>query len=83
MADVIITFIDEEKNRSHDLVVPDEMTADEFISALRQAYRLEGRSLESQRFMRMEEPIGLLKGTCPLSELGMRNGSIVYSGKKG
>ena len=83
MANVVITFIDEEKNCSHDLVVPDEISADEFVEAMYQAYQLYGRTMDSQRFMRMEYPIGLLKGARSLKELGMRNGAVVYSGKRG
>jgi len=83
MANVVITFVDEEKNCSHDLVVPDEISADEFIDAMHKAYKIYGRTADSQRFMRMEYPIGLLKGERSLRDLGMRNGAVVYSGKRG
>ena len=83
MANLIITFVDEEKNQHHDLEVPDEISADELVAALQIAYRLQGSTPDrSSAFMRMEYPIGLIKGKHSLRELGMRNGSIVYSGKK-
>ncbi|MBR6569393.1 MAG: hypothetical protein IKK75_02965 [Clostridia bacterium] len=83
MANLVITFIDEEKKQSHDLEVPDEITADELVSALQTAYHLRSRLLDSSsQYMRMEFPIGLIKGKNTLKELGMRNGSIIYSGKE-
>ena len=83
MANVVITFIDEQKNLYHDLEVPDEISADEFVQALQIAYGFENKP-EDQRncYMRMEYPIALLRGSHSLKELGMRNGSIVYSGKR-
>ena len=83
MADVVITFVDEEQNSSHDIVVPDWITADEFIGAMCQAYGLSDRDTDARRFMRMEHPIGLLRGSYTLAQLGMRDGAIVYSGKRG
>ena len=47
MADVVITFVDEEQNSSHDIVVPDWITADEFVGALCQAYGLSDRDTDA------------------------------------
>lgn len=83
MANVVITFVDEEKNQNHDLEVPDEISADEFVAALHIAYKMQGSTADRRNaFMRMEYPIALIKGSHSLKELGMRNGSIVYSGKR-
>ncbi|MBR4040281.1 MAG: hypothetical protein IKJ11_09320 [Clostridia bacterium] len=83
MADVVITFVDEEKNNSHDIVMPDWITADEFIGAMCQAYALSPRETQAQRFMRMERPIGLIRGSFTLAQLGVRDGAVIYSGKGG
>lgn len=83
MANLVITFVDEEKNQHHDLEVPDEISADELIVALHTAYKMQGSTADPRNaYMRMEYPIGLIKGSNSLKELGMRNGSIVYSGKR-
>lgn len=83
MADVVITFIDEENSRSHDVIVPDWITADEFVSAMHQAYGISGKAADGQHFMRMENPIALIRGGASLREMGMRDGAVVYSGKRG
>lgn len=83
MANLVITFVDEEKNQHHDLEVPDEISADEFVNALQLVYKLHGSTVNPRdAYMRMEYPVGLIKGSHSLRELGMRNGSIVYSGKR-
>ena len=79
MANAIIQFRNLKEGYEVDLEAPLEITANEFIVAVNQAYSLgiDTKNPE-QMFMQMEYPISLLAGDETLEELGMRNGSIVY-----
>ncbi|MBE5910376.1 EsaB/YukD family protein [Pseudobutyrivibrio sp.] len=66
-------------NGSYDLETPVNITANEFIYGVSQAFNL-GIDMDNpdQCFLRMENPIGLLRGDNLLDEFGVRNGSIIY-----
>lgn len=73
---VILNFLSE--NTQIDIAVPLEITANEFVVALNEAYKL-GINTEdiSKCYLRSENPIALLKGDTTLKKYGIHNGSII------
>lgn len=71
----LVTFL----NRDVDLEIPINITANDLVLALNQAYHL-GIQTEDIRYCYMvcENPIALLKGNKTLEEFGIRNGSVIY-----
>ena len=62
-----------------DVSVPDNISANELVIGLNEAYKLEIDTEDlSKCFLRAENPIALLKGNKKLSEYGLRNGSIIH-----
>lgn len=73
---VILNFV--RKNVCVDIAVPLDITANEFVTAVNEAYKL-GINTEdiSKCYLRSENPIALLKGDTTLKKYGIRNGSII------
>ena len=73
---VILNFLS--KNTQIDIAVPLEITANEFVVALNEAYKL-GINTEdiSKCYLRSENPIALLKGDTSLKKYRIHNGSII------
>lgn len=73
---IILNFIN--KNIKVDIVVPLEITANEFVAAINEAYKL-GIDIQdiSKCYLRSENPIALLKGDTSLKKYGIHNGSII------
>lgn len=62
-----------------DVDVPLDITANELVIALNNAYQLGiDQSDIKECYLQAEEPIALLKGNKSLREFGLRNGSIVH-----
>lgn len=62
-----------------DLEIPLNITANELIVALNEAYDLEiDTSNVKECYLKAEKPIVLLRGNKTLAEFGIRNGTIIY-----
>ncbi len=65
-----------------DLEIPLNITANELVTALNDAYNLEIDVTDiKQCYLKAENPIALLKGNKTLLEFGVRNGTIIYFAK--
>ena len=75
---VIIRFIAQKKNISCDIEVPLNITANDLIIGLNEAYKL-GIDLSDIRqcYLNCENPVALLKGKRLLGEYGVRDGSLI------
>ena len=61
-----------------DLEVPLDISANEFVNGLNLAYELGIDSSDIKNcYLKMENPIALLKGNKTLAEFGVCNGSII------
>jgi len=67
------------RREEKDLEVPLDITANELIMALNEAFDL-GIDISDVKncYLKSEEPVALLKGNRLLSDFGIRNGSIIY-----
>ncbi len=78
---VIVTFINNKKNIKVDLEVPTDITTIELLKALNYAFDLEVDTSDiKQCFIKMENPIALMRGNRLVSEYKIRNGSVIYYG---
>lgn len=76
---IIIRFINVKLNKEVDLDIPINMTANELVIALNEAYKLDIDTYDLNKcYLQAENPIALLRGNRTLEEFGLRNGSIVY-----
>lgn len=67
-----------ERNVTVDLEVPLNISANELVIALNEAYDLNiDVSNVKNCYLKTENPIALLKGNKQLSEFGVRNGTII------
>lgn len=67
------------RNISVDLEIPLFITANDLVQSLNTAFELGIDLSDIQKcYLKSERPIALLKGNALLSELGLRNGSIIY-----
>ncbi len=75
---VIIRFVARNKNISCDIEVPLDITANDLIVGLNEAYNL-GIDLSDIRqcYMSCENPVVLIKGKRLLGEYGVRDGSLI------
>ena len=74
----IIIFYAPKRRVRADLEIPLDITANDFIRGLDEAYHL-GLSLKEVKnyYLKSENPIALLKGNRLLSEYGIHNGTII------
>ncbi|WP_167955301.1 EsaB/YukD family protein [Anaerosporobacter faecicola] len=67
------------QNKSFDILVPAELTANELIVGLNQAFSLGVDCSDlSQCYLQTENPIALLKGNRCIREYGLHHGSIIH-----
>lgn len=75
----IIIFNIVRRKFSVDLEIPLDISANELVSALNEAYELKiDISNIKNCYLKAENPIALLRGDKTLSEFGVRNGTAVY-----
>ena len=68
----------EKKNFQVDLDIPLDISANELVLALNKAYNLGIDETNIQEcYLKIENPIALLKGNKLLSDFGVRNGTII------
>ncbi len=77
---VVVEFINDMKQTHVDLEIPLEITANDLVLALNEAYGLE---MDTENifscYLVDENPIAFLRGNKTLKEFGIRNGSyIIY-----
>lgn len=74
----IVIFNMIKKNKSVDLEIPLNISANELVIALNTAYDL-GIDVSDVKncYLKAESPIALLKGNKLLSEFGVRNGTVI------
>ena len=66
------------RQKSVDLEVPLNITANELVLALNKAYELGINTDDIKNcYLRAEKPIALLRGNRTLEEFGIRNGTII------
>ena len=74
----IIVFNIAKRNFTVDLEVPLDISANDLVDALNSAYNLGiDTSNIKNCYLKMENPISLLKGNKSLADFGMRNGSVI------
>lgn len=74
----IIIFNIIKRNVSVDLEVPLNISAYELVIALNSAYELNINTSDIKNcYLKVENPITLLRGNKTLAEFGLRNGSII------
>lgn len=75
---IVIIFNNERTKEIIDLEVSSDISANDLLVGLNQAYHL-GIDLSDQKqcYLKAENPFVLLKGSKSLSELGVRNGTII------
>lgn len=75
----VVVFHIVKRNESHDLEVPLDISANDLVLALNEAYNL-GIDTDNikNNYLQSERPIALLKGTQTLQEFGVKNGTVLY-----
>ena len=74
----IIVFNITKRNFTVDLEVPLDISANDLVNALNTAYELGIDTSDIKNcYLKMENPISLLKGNKLLFDFGMRNGSVI------
>lgn len=74
-----IMFVIKNKGKTVNLEIPLQISANEFVSALNQAYDLQIDTSDIKNcYLKSENPIALLRGNKTLGEFGIRNGSVIY-----
>ncbi|MCI5917799.1 MAG: EsaB/YukD family protein [Roseburia sp.] len=76
----VVVFINQESKKQVDLEIPLEITANDLVLALNEAY---GLGIDTNDifncYLVAENPIAFLRGNKTLKEFGIRNGSyIIY-----
>lgn len=75
---VVMTLKRDKEKLNVDIEVPLNITANELIIGLNEAYELEIDTSDIKKcYLKAENPFVLLKGNRLLSELGVRNGTII------
>ena len=80
----VIIFKKKNDDKGIDLEIPLDISANELIYGLNNSLNL-GINMDNPEecFLRMENPIGLIRGETILREYRIRNGSILYRGLQG
>ena len=77
---IIFSLRGKNKETAIDLEVPLDISANELVVALTNAYQLNIDTEDiKQCYLRCERPIALLRGDRTLREFGIRNGTIIHS----
>jgi uncharacterized ubiquitin-like protein YukD len=74
----IVIFKIHKRNFETDLEVPLDISANDLVAALNSAYDLNIDVSDVKNcYLKIENPIALLKGNKLLSEYGVRNGTVI------
>lgn len=72
--DDMILVICEYSGKSIDLLIPNDILADQLVSIVNETFR---PSSSYETYAKSENPTRLVAGSIPVSALGLRNGSII------
>ena len=76
---IVVEFVNVSSKTSVDLLIPSDISAQELIEGLNEAYHLAlDMNDPAQTYLYSERPVALVRGAVTLEELGIRNGSILY-----
>ena len=76
---ITIIFKIVNKNITKDVEIPLDISANELVIALNEAYELGIDTNDvKQCYLKSERPIALIKGSKSLKEYGLRNGTVIY-----
>lgn len=79
MDTVNIQFQASKKGIYTEIEVPLNLTANDFVIALNEAYGLEINTADPKEcYFQAERPIALLRGNKTLEEFGVRNGTLIH-----
>lgn len=74
----MIIFNVQDRKKSYDLDVPLDISANDLVVALNSVYELNIDVSDIKKcYLKSENPIALLRGNKPLSDYGIRNGSVI------
>ncbi len=74
----VVIFSILSRNKKHDLEIPLDITANDLVVALNQAYSLGIDTSDIKKaYLRSEAPIALLRGNKTLRDYGIMNGSTI------
>lgn len=74
----IVSFEMVKKQKTVDLEIPLDISADELVKALNSAYSLDIDTDNPRNcYIQAENPIALLKGNRTLKDFGIHNGSVI------
>lgn len=78
METAVVEFRNEDTGHSAEIEIPLSITANDLLNALNDAFNL-GVEMGNakERYLCAENPIAFLRGNKKLSDLGLRNGSII------
>ena len=77
---VIVIFKNEQIPNGMDIQIPLNITGNELIYGLKESFNLEiDIDNPEESYLRMENPIGLIRGDTKLIEYGIRNGSVIFA----
>ena len=75
---IVVVFNILKRKESYDIEIPLNITTRELIMGLNQAFNLEIDTTDIKKcYLKVENPIVLLRGNKLLSEYDLRNGSII------
>lgn len=79
---IVVIFNILKRNETYDIEIPLNITTRELIVGLNQAFELELDTTDVKKcYLKVENPIMLLRGNKLLSEYELRNGSVInYTG---
>ena len=75
----MVEFHDRQTGRSSDLQLPMNLSGNDLVVALANAYHLPiNTNNPEELYLRAEDPIMLIEGDTTLEQLGMSNGTRIY-----
>ena len=77
---VIVIFKNKQFTDGVDIEIPLNISANELIYGIKESFALKvDIDNPEECYLRMENPIGLIRGDTKLSEYGIRNGSVIFA----
>lgn len=71
---IVVIYKNSKNNQVMDIEVPNDISADEFVSAMNEGMHLE----KTKEYMCSKNPRALIKGSKTLAQLGIRNGTTIF-----
>lgn len=75
---IVVIFNNMVKKEQIDLEIPIDISANDLVIALNDAYNLGIDTLDQKKsYLKAENPFTLIRGGKKISELGLRNGTVI------